>query len=457
MPQRIGTIVSASGADIVGSFLTTYSAPGDPQLRIIPLVPNVAPRSREYGNTMAQGTVKTFVHPAGVYRLEYPAPWENLQQDEARSCGFGPKDRDDVGLWITILPFSVDTERMAEDLPELMQKALEQAEASNLRKDPTLRHTGLKADTSKDGQGGHYWVLAGGDVILFASTQVPAGERDVWNPLFDQVLSSLQITRDEELMLRKAAVDVLERLQKRYPDEDFHFDERVIRGKNRVVYLSNLERELRAAKPHRREGIIEHFVTGLSQSAEAGLGEEVWDEIERYVVPVLKPRDYIDPDSPTRHLLTSEWLVDVVICYAIKRQKFYRFITGWDVDRWGLTPEIVHDKAIENVVRLSFPERLEGSRQRDGGRVIVIATRDDLASSRLLHPDLHRLFSGPLGSPFWAGIPNRHTLVVYSDRKLLKKRIARQLKKDHDSSAYPITARPFIVTRDGIALGPEGG
>src|SRR5947209_1298144 len=189
---------------------------------------------------MAPSTLKTFHHPARVYRLEYPAHWEQLQQDEGRPSGFGPHDRNHV---------------------------------------------------------------------------------DVWNPLFDQVLASLRITRDEELMLRKAAIDVLERLRKRYPDQDFRFDDRVIRGKDRVVYLSNLERELRGARPERRDGIIEHFVTGLAQSAEAGLGEEVWDEICGHVVPVLKPRDYIDPESPTRHLLTSEWLVDVVICYAIKRQK----------------------------------------------------------------------------------------------------------------------------------------
>ena len=77
-----------------------------------------------------------------------------------------------------------------------------------------------------------------------------------------------------------------------------------------------------------------------------------------------------------------------------------------------------------------------------------------VASSRLLHPDLHHLFSGPLGSPFWAGIPCRNTLVLYSDRKKLKERIGRQLKKDYRASAHPITPKPFLVTRDGIALSP---
>src|SRR5262245_19166087 len=55
---------------------------------------------------------KRFLHPGGVYRLEYPAHWEQVQKDDARSCGFGPQDRDDVGLWISVMPVSVDTARL---------------------------------------------------------------------------------------------------------------------------------------------------------------------------------------------------------------------------------------------------------------------------------------------------------------------------------------------------------
>src|SRR5207244_12650606 len=99
---------------------------------------------------------KKFVHPAEVYRLEYPAHWDQVQQDEAKSCGFGPHERDDVGLWISILPMSLDTQRLKEDLPKLMQQSLPIKEAANLREDPTLRHFGLKADKITEGQGGHF-------------------------------------------------------------------------------------------------------------------------------------------------------------------------------------------------------------------------------------------------------------------------------------------------------------
>ncbi len=197
---------------------------------------------------MLSAPVKTFVQPQQVYRLEYPAHWDQVIEKEGASCGFGPHDRDDVGLWISILPFSVDTEKLEAELPKAFAQALAQSEAVNPRPDPTLNHYGLIADMSKEGEGGHYWILAGGDVVLFASTQVPIAERDAWNPPFAKVMASLQITRDKELVMRKLANDVLARLRERYPDEDFQFDEdNKIRGKQQVVYLSNLYREVRAA------------------------------------------------------------------------------------------------------------------------------------------------------------------------------------------------------------------
>jgi uncharacterized protein YtpQ (UPF0354 family) len=394
---------------------------------------------------------KKFLHPGGVYHLEYPAHWENLQKDGGRSCGFGPDDRDDVGLWISLMPISVDTERLAEELPRMLHQVVSEGlQGGDVRRDPTLRHHAVKADIRREGQGGHHWVIAGGDVVLYASTDVPAAERDVWNPVFERVMASLEITREDELALRRLTVEVLDLLRQRHPEEDFQADEKGIRGGNRVVYLGNLHREVRAA-PDRRDQIIQHFVQSLGGSMDPALGHETWDDARARLLPILKPRSYVGPDSAGRSSLANDWLPDVVICYALRSQGLYRFVTPADLDRWQTDEQALHQMAIDNLCRLPWPSRLEGARQEDGGRVILIATGDGLASSRLLHPGLHQLLSGPLGSPFRAGVPDRDTLVVYTDRHRTRKQIERQLRKDHRSSAYPITPHPFLVTPDGIA------
>jgi uncharacterized protein YtpQ (UPF0354 family) len=393
-----------------------------------------------------------WAHPAGVYRLEYPSHWDHLEKDEARSCGFGPHDRDDVGLWISLMPMSVDTDRLAEDLPKVFDQALPQMQGGNLRRDPTLRHHGIKADIQKEGEAGHFWLIAGGDVVLFASSQVPAAERDAWNPTFERLMSTLEITRDEELALRQLTNEVLALLRKKHPEHDYRLDERGIRGNDRVVYLSNLYREVRAA-PARRAQIIEHFVQGLGQSMDLPLGQETWDEARDRLLPMLKPRSYLDGDAPARNSVVTEWLSDVVICYALRSLDIFRLVSTADAERWQTDAQALHQVAMANLCKLDWPTRMEGARERerDGGRVIIVVTKDGLASSRILHPDLHRIFKGPLGTPFRAGIPDRGTLVLYSDRRRLRQRIERQLHQDHRTSGYPITARPFLVTPDGIA------
>ena len=101
---------------------------------------------------------------------------------------------------------------------------------------------------------------------------------------------------------------------------------------------------------------------------------------------------------------------------------------------------------------MPWPGGLEGARQ-SGGRLIIVAAHDNFDASRLLHPGLHRLFSGPLGSPFYAGIPNRDTLVVFSGGSpKLRTHVVSQVKRDYENSAYPITPQLFLVTDGGIAL-----
>ncbi|MBL8799880.1 MAG: DUF1444 family protein [Planctomycetia bacterium] len=399
---------------------------------------------------MLPNTLKTFVHPHGVYRLEFPSYWDQVVQKEGESCGFGPHDRDDVGLWISIMPVSVNTEKLSDELPNLMRQSLQKSMGENMRRDESLRHYGLVADITKKGEGGHYWIVAGGDVVLFASSQVPVAERDVWNPPFQKLMASLRITRDDQLAEVKIAEEVLARLREKHPDQDFAFDSGKIRGKNQVVYLSNLYREIKSA-PARRDHIIKNFVEKVSQPTAMQIGQETWEDAQGCIMPMLKPRSYIDANGPTQHLLTTEWLGDVVICYVIQSKKIFRFVTGWDVNRWGTDAQALHRLAIENLAARPWPRELFGARARDSGRVIVVHTEDGLGSSRLLHPDLHTLFQSALGRTFWAGIPCRDRLVLFSDRKHFKQRIGRQLKKDHDTSAYQITPKPFLVTRDGIA------
>jgi uncharacterized protein YtpQ (UPF0354 family) len=394
-------------------------------------------------------TFNTFVHPGRAYRLQYPAHWEQLTKDDARSCGFGPRERDDVGLWITILPVSIDTDAMEIDLPAMFKRVINEGEGANVRCDPTLQHFGLKADITKDHEGGHFWIIMGGDLVLFASSQVPVNERDTWNPQFDHVMSSLEISRDRELLLRKTADEVHRRLRELHPDQDYFLESDGIRGRDGRISLANVYKQVEAS-PERRRKIVAEFIDGLASVTEHRLGHEPIEQVREDILPVLKPTAYLKAGTAAERLAATEWMGGVVICYAIRTEKIRRLLTGWDIERWAMERESLHQLAMENLSRLPWPERLEGARH-SGGRLIMVSTNDSLGSSRLLHPDLHRLFSAQLGTRFYAGVPNSGMLVLFSagNRPFLN-HVLGQLRRDYDTSAYSITPHPFLVTPGGI-------
>jgi uncharacterized protein YtpQ (UPF0354 family) len=409
-----------------------------------------ASRLFEVVAAMSGTELTEFEHPQKAFRLKFPKHWEHRVEKEGMSCGFGPYERDNVGLWISILPARIDTDRMHDDLPKLFQQALDKAEATNLRRDESLQHFGLKADRVGEGDGGNYWIVTGGDLVLFASSQVPEAEREAWNPLFEQVMSSLKVTREDDHARVKLAIELCGALREAYPDQDYHLEEDGVRGKDHRLSVDNLFREIRDA-PDRKERLLKKFVEAVAPSRYSKYGHEQWEEVAHRVFPVLKPRNYIRPGTTTERLIIQEWLLDVVICYAIQSDDTIRFVTDWDRDRWKVDDETLHKRAMRNLVSLDWPHRLEGARQPGGGRLIMITTGDGFAASRLLHPDLHRLMSSPLGSPFYAGIPDRDTFVVLSHHAQLRRKIARQVRKDFNKSAYQIAPQLFLVTADGIA------
>ncbi len=350
----------------------------------------------------------------------------------------------------TILPVSIDSERLEQDLPKIFRQAISD-EGTNVRRDPTLRHFGITADMAKGEEAGQFWIIAGGDLVLSASSPVPPAEREIWDPQFQRLMASLEITRDRELLLRKTADHVYKRLRELHPDQDYRLEEDGIRGRDHRISLANVYQQV-AASPERIEEILERFVEGLASFVDHPPGREELDDVRDNILPVLKPSAYIEPETATERLVRTEWLGDVIICYAIRTEKVFRLLTDWDLNRWSMRHGVLHEVAIRNLARLPWPERMEGARQA-GGRLIMVDTNDSLDASRLLHPELHRLLSGPLGSPFYAGVPNANTLVAFSagDNSLFD-HVLRQIQRDYHTSAYPITPQPFLVTSSGVTL-----
>jgi uncharacterized protein YtpQ (UPF0354 family) len=400
---------------------------------------------------MSTEALKTFVHPRQAFVLDFPAHWEHRVEENDMTCGFGPYERDNVALWISILPANFDTDELGEKMMQFFTDSLsELGHAANFREERAMYHQTVKADNVKEGEAGHFWMIAGGDLVLYAHSQVPAGEKEIWGPPIDRILNSLRITREKEHSRHKLLVEVLTRLREKHPERDYKLDEHGgISGRQERLSLDNLMREIRET-PRRRDELIERYVAAWSPEICRDMGYELWAESERRILPVLKPRDYLSSHTTSR-LVSAEWLGDVLICYALQHDKVFRFVSDADCQRWEIDAERLHLAALDNLARLNWPSKMAGTRQEGGGKLILVTTGDSFAASRLLHPDLHDLFRTALGSPFIAAVPDRDTLVLLTNKASLKRRIAKKVKLDHDKSAYSISTKLYLVTPDGIA------
>ncbi len=399
---------------------------------------------------MADSPLTQFQHPHGTYRLDIPAPWEYRVEQEGRQCGFGPRDRDDVGLWISILPVRVESEQMAYGLRQILHEALGSS-AAEIREDDSLRHHALTAPSPETENGGSFWLIAGGDLVLLASTQFPSRERHPWESRFARVMASLEITRDAETTELRVRRKLLARLRRQFPDAGFEDDGSRITSGEQVINPGNLVRRILRDRENEDAKIAE-FVSGLAFVGDDAPSAETLEAVRHLITPVIKPADYLRPDGPTAHVVNRPWLADLLICYAIEGDRTLRFVLAEDVRRWGIGERVLHDLAIENLTGREWPGLPD--QHPDEGPLILLRSTGE--SRRILDPRLHETFARVLGDVFFAATPDRDTLVLVPGSRATSLDGARKaVRQDHATAAYPISAALFRVSARGVAVAEE--
>jgi uncharacterized protein YtpQ (UPF0354 family) len=197
------------------------------------------------------------------------------------------------------------------------------------------------------------------------------------------------------------------------------------------------------------EEITDHFfdsIVNVLHSQE--LGSEQLADIRREIFPFIRP-DMMGAEKG--RLVKSEWLADLSIAYVIRIPSGFRYITETDLGRWGIDSGELHAQAMVNLARLTtsaaMPEIPDGTLP-----FVMVTAGDNMEASRILDPRLYGQFAETLGGPFIAAIPSRDALILFPNEKDLRRSLQQTVRKDYESSAYPITDRLFLVTADGTTL-----
>ncbi len=246
---------------------------------------------------------------------------------------------------------------------------------------------------------------------------------------------------------------VLGVLSDAFPGEPFLPGERpnAIRWKGSEIGLHNLHADaalVRTEPDMVRQTIIEHFarIVKLTDTELATLPEG-WEEAKSRVRLQLMPAGFARAGVS----ITYPFLEEVLVSIVVDAEHGYAYVRSEDVERWNVGLIDLYEAACENLQNAS--QNLGISFYPGPPAIVALDTTDGYAAARLLLPSLRQFVAEKIGTPFYAGIPNRDFLIMWSQSgdKQFNERMQQQLIEDTESRSHPLSARVLTVTTDSIS------
>ena len=247
---------------------------------------------------------------------------------------------------------------------------------------------------------------------------------------------------------------VLEILRLEFPNVEFAADHRedMIVWNEAEFGLHTLHADavrLGVTDAQLRDAVVAHFDKVIKM---AELGKLVvpadWEEARQRVRLQLMPAGLIrDGISITYPLLDQ-----VVISVVIDSSHGYAYVRNEDIAKWNTSLFDLYEIACENLKQAS--EGIEISFIDGPPSMIVLQTQDGYDAARVLLPEFRQFAAERLGTPFFAAIPNRDFLIMWSQSEdtSFHEHIKKQVRIDAASQSHPLTSTILVVTEENIRI-----
>lgn len=250
---------------------------------------------------------------------------------------------------------------------------------------------------------------------------------------------------------------VLGLLETTFPDEKFESstDPLVINHGEAQLGLQNLY-ALYAREPlgpeERDAHIREHFWRILEAIGAVDADASDWNEA-RHGVRVQFIRSEYANRFP---VITYPFAREIVIAVAIDRPHAYSYVSQKDLERWAVTADSLYQEAIANLQEASAGIQIHATEAPE--RLLAIQTADGYDAARLLLPAMRELAINHLGEPYYAAIPNRDFLIMWSsaNSEEFQGLVRNQVRQDFGSQPYPLTPTVFVVTDAEVKVEVNG-
>jgi uncharacterized protein YtpQ (UPF0354 family) len=143
---------------------------------------------------------------------------------------------------------------------------------------------------------------------------------------------------------------------------------------------------------------------------------------------------------------------DVLIGIVLDSEAGYSYVRAEDAALWGRTAAELFETGIVNLNEAS--RQLPMAMFPEPNLAIVIETKDGYDAARLLLPGIRKFAAEKLGEPFFAGIPNRDFLIMWSQgaadefQTFCRQKIA----EDFDEQDHPLSPRILVATAEDVTV-----
>jgi uncharacterized protein YtpQ (UPF0354 family) len=217
-----------------------------------------------------------------------------------------------------------------------------------------------------------------------------------------------------------------------------------------IASLENLYRSS-LLQPEQSNQFIERWMLEIVRASEGPPDLNAkFEELAERIMPVVMREDA--PETTTSTMISQPLVSGLIVTYAVDSARSLWYVSRDTFNRWGISQDALHEKALENLVTRSQAIAAHAAQDSEGEiNLILFQTMDGFDASRILLPTLHDRLREHLSSPFVAGIPNRDILLCFRSDDETVARLRQQVQNDYRQMPHPVTDRLLLITPDGIA------
>lgn len=170
-----------------------------------------------------------------------------------------------------------------------------------------------------------------------------------------------------------------------------------------------------------------------------------WDTAKSLLMPQLMPVEFLEK-MPLVHFPFGD---NIAIGFVVDAEKAYSYVRTDQLEEWDLSESELRTTAFANLKEQS--QGIEMVAVPGDNGLFVVNTMDGFDAVRILDRALQETIADHIGSPFYAGVPNRDFLICWSQKgdAEFQTQMRSQISNDFDERTYPLSRNVFEVSDDG--------